>query len=422
MPLYRACCLALTVTAMTFAIRAGILAQLGQDLGLSDARLGWINAMAFLGFPLATLAGGLFYNALGAKKLLFIAFVGHLLGLGLTIAADGFWLLLLSTFFVGLANGAVEAGCNPLIAQLYPNNKTVMLNRFHVWFPGGIVIGAIASKLMTDAAWHWQWHIAIMLLPTLIYGVMVWQQKLPNFVQAAQNGQNTLDNVKQLLNPLFVFLLLCMTLTATTELGTQQWIERILGASGVSGMTIMALMTSIMCVGRYFGGPLIRRFHPVGVLLGSAIFACIGIGSMSVATGDWIYLSAVLFAMGVTYFWPTMLGMVAQELPQTGALGLSVMGGAGMFAVSMFNPVIGHWIDKANATAANLGLSERQSEIFAGQSVLSNLTVFPAVLIVCFAGLYWFYRKNTLLDVKQERVKKEQVKKEIKGDMARGIS
>ncbi|MFT4930098.1 MAG: MFS family permease, partial [Phenylobacterium sp.] len=161
--LYRVCCLALTVTAMTFAIRAGILAQLGQDLGLSDARLGWINAMAFLGFPLATLVGGFFYNALGAKKLLIIAFVGHLLGLGLTMMADGFWLLLVSTFFIGLANGAVEAGCNPLIAQLYPDNKTVMLNRFHVWFPGGIVIGAIASKLMTDAGFAWQWQIAIMV-------------------------------------------------------------------------------------------------------------------------------------------------------------------------------------------------------------------------------------------------------------------
>ncbi|MFT4928985.1 MAG: MFS family permease, partial [Phenylobacterium sp.] len=183
----------------------------------------------------------------------------------------------------------------------------------------------------------------------------------------------------------------------TTELGTQQWIERILGASGVSGMTIMALMTSIMCVGRYFGGPLIHRFHPVGVLLGSAIFAFIGIGSMSVASGEWIYVSAVLFAIGVTYFWPTMLGMVAQELPQTGALGLSVMGGAGMFAVSLWNPVIGHWVDQAHHKAANTGLSDVQNQIFAGQSVLSNLAIFPAVLILFFTGLYLFYRKNSLL-------------------------
>jgi len=109
--LFVASCLALTVTSMTFAIRAGILSQLGEDFQLNDTQLGWINSMAFLGFPIATVFGGLLYNSLGPKKLIVVAFFGHLLGLVLTIYATGFWGLLISTFFIGFANGAVEAGC-----------------------------------------------------------------------------------------------------------------------------------------------------------------------------------------------------------------------------------------------------------------------------------------------------------------------
>ena len=260
--LFRACCLALTVTAMTFAIRAGILSQLSSDFNLSDSQLGWVNSMAFLGFPVAMIIGGALYNQLGAKKLLITAFICHLLGLILTISANGFWGLLISTFFIGFANGAVEAGCNPLIAQTYKDNKTTMLNRFHVWFPGGIVIGAIISKLMTDAGLSWQLQIAVMLVPTAIYGVMVLKQQFPPLHKTMTTS--TVSNIKALSKPLFIFMALCMTLTATTELGTQQWIDRILAASGASPMLIMAMITGFMAVGRYFAGPVIKRLNPVG--------------------------------------------------------------------------------------------------------------------------------------------------------------
>ncbi|WDE10698.1 MFS transporter [Thalassomonas haliotis] len=382
--LFTACCIALMVTAMTFAIRAGILSQLGQDFSLSDGELGWVNSMAFLGFPLATLIGGAIYNAVGAKKLLIAAFICHLLGLLLTINATGFWSLLISTFFIGFANGAVEAGCNPLIAALYPDNKTTMLNRFHVWFPGGIVIGAVTSKLMTDMGLGWQLQIAVMLLPALVYGVLVLKQEFPALSQAATS---TLANIKALASPLFLFMLICMTLTATTELGTQQWIERILGASGASPMLIMALITGLMAFGRYFAGPLIHRLNPAGVLLASAILASAGIYAMSLASGWTVYPAAILFALGVTYFWPTMLGFVAENNPQTGAIGLSVIGGMGMFAVSMWNPVIGSWIDDARSQALASQASAAQAELQAGQAVLSNLTLFPLTLILAFTLL-----------------------------------
>jgi len=378
---------------MTFAIRAGILSQLSDDFGLSDSQLGWVNSMAFLGFPVAMMIGGFLYNQLGAKKLLVTAFICHLTGLILTITATDFWGLLVSTFFIGFANGAVEAGCNPLIAQIYKDNKTTMLNRFHVWFPGGIVIGAITSKFMTDAGLGWKLQIAVMLLPTLIYGFMVLKQQFPQLHKTITTS--TISNIKALSTPLFIFMALCMTLTATTELGTQQWIDRILTASGASPMLIMAMITGLMAVGRYFAGPVIHRLNPVGVLLSSAIIATAGIYSMSIATGNAVYFSAILFAIGVTYFWPTMIGFIAEYVPQTGALGLSLIGGAGMFAVSLWNPVIGQWIDSARVQATSITSNTSEAELLAGQSVLANLTLFPMVLIFAFALLYFYMNKRS---------------------------
>ena len=390
--LFIACCLALTVTAMTFAIRAGILGQLSQRFSLSDTQLGWINAMAFLGFPVATMLGGLLYNFLGAKKLVLIAFIGHLLGLLLTMNAEGFWTLLISSFCIGFANGSVEAACNPLIADIYHKNKTTMLNRFHVWFPGGVVIGALISKSMTDMSFGWQAQIAIMLVPTIIYGYLIVTQKFP---KTTNINTSTSVNIKALFSPLFLFIAFCMTLTTTSELGTQQWIERILGSSGASPMLIMAMITGVMAVGRYFAGPLIHKFNPAGVLLYSAVVTTLGIYSMSIATGNMVYFSALLFALGVTYFWPTMVGFVAENIPKSGALGMSILGGIGMFAVSLWNPIIGGWIDKARLEALAVNNSPALAELAAGQATLANLSIFPFVLIFAFTALVIFMRKPT---------------------------
>lgn len=185
-----------------------------------------------------------------------------------------------------------------------------------------------------------------------------------------------------------------MTLTATTELGTQQWISGILGASGASPMIILALMTGIMAVGRYYAGPIVHRLNPVGVLVCSAVFASIGMFLLSQASGSMVYVAAIIFAVGVTYFWPTMLGCVSEYTPQTGALGLSIIGGAGMFAVSMWNPVIGSWIDNTASEAQGQNLTAEQIQVLSGQAVLENLLVFPVILIVAFVVLYVVIKKR----------------------------
>ena len=388
--LFNASCIALIVTAMTFAIRAGILSQLGADFNLSDTELGWVNSMAFFGFPVATIVGGLLYNIFGPKKLMWVAFISHLLGLLLTIFAGGFWTLLISTFFIGFANGSVEAACNPMIADMYHKNQTTMLNKFHVWFPGGIVIGALCAYFMGNAGIGWQVQIAIMLIPTLIYAFLIFGQPFP---ENEHLETSTGENIKHLLTPLYIFMAICMTLTATTELGTQQWVERILGNAGAHPMLVLVLITGLMAVGRYFAGPVIHRLNPVGVLLISAIIATIGIVLMSQATGGMVYFAAILFAIGVMYFWPTMIGFVGEYMPNTGALGMSLIGGAGMFATSLWQPVIGGWLDSERAQALANGLSAEAADLAAGQATLDNIAVFPAILIVAFGVLFIFRKK-----------------------------
>ena len=388
--IFFACCLSLMVTAMTFAIRAGILSELSSDFAFSDTQLGWINSMAFLGFPVATILGGLIYNQVGAKNLLLIAFIGHLLGLILTIFSGGFWGLLISTFCIGFANGSVEAGANPLIADMYHHNKTTMLNKFHVWFPGGIVIGALIVFTMTRIGIPWQWQIAIMLIPTLTYGYLVSSQAFPPI----QNSEiSTSTNIRSLFSPLYIFMLLCMTLTATTELGTQQWVERILGDSGAHPMLILAMVTGLMAVGRYFAGPMVHLLNPAGLLLAGSLVAAIGIYLMSISSGAAVYLAALLFALGVMYFWPTMLGFISEYQAKTGAMGLSLIGGLGMFSVSIWNPIIGHWLDTAREQATAKGAALGAVDLIAGQATLAKLALFPCALVVLF-GLLFFYMRS----------------------------
>lgn len=398
--LFLASCIALVVTSMTFAIRAGILQKLGVDFGLSDTELGYITAMAFLGFPIATIIGGPLYNALGPKTLGYIAFTAHLLGLTLTALSTDFWGLFISTFLVGFANGMVEAAFNPMIADMFPQAKTKMLNRFHVWFPGGIVIGSLVSQAMSEMSWQAQ--ILVMLAPTLAYGALFFGQAFP--AHRHELSGSSQENLKAMLSPLYLFILGCMFLTATTELGTQQWVERLLGKAGAEPLLVLALVTGLMAVGRFFAGPVVHRLNPTGMLWGSAMVSTLGIYLMSIAEGGMVYVAAVVFAIGVCYFWPTMLGFVAEYIPRAGAFGMSIVGGAGMFATSIFQPIIGGWLDEARQTALAEGLAPKVAELAAGRAALGNIVILPAILIVLFGGLFFYMRNRHHQPETPERV------------------
>lgn len=391
--LFYGSCFALITTALSFSIRAGILPQLGEELSLSAEQLGFINAMWFVGFPISMVIGGLIYHKVGGKAIMQFAFFAHALGIVLTIYSGSYIGLLISTLLIGLGNGCTEAACNPMIADAYEGNRmSKMLNRFHMWFPGGIVIGSLVSKFMTDSGFGWESQIWIIMIPTLIYAYLFFGQDWPK--AKVQEAATLQGNFKAMVSPLFIFMIACMALTAISEFGPQQWVGLILSKSGAQPMLILALVTGLMAVARFFGGQMVHTFDQTGVLLGSAILATIGVYLFSTQTGAMAYVAAIFFALGIAYFWPNMIGFVADKIPKSGALGMSIIGAVGMFSTSIFQPIIGSWIDADKEEAAANGLTGDELELVAGQETLETMTIFPAILIVLFTILWFWMRKR----------------------------
>lgn len=385
--LFLASCFALITTAMSFAIRGDIMGDLEKGFLLNKEQLGLIAGTAFWGFTLSMLAGGSLCDWVGMKKLLWLAMAGHAAGVVVTIVAGGFWMLFTGTLLIGLANGMVEAACNPLIASLYPDNKTTKLNHFHVWFPGGIVLGGIASYLLTLGDFNWQLKMAALLVPLAVYIVLFYGQLFPE-TERVKSGVSSSAMFAGLLRPLFLLMVGCMMLTASTELGPGQWIPNILTASaGVSGILVLVWINGLMALGRQFAGPVVHKLSPTGVLLASSFFSLLGLLALGYAHGPVMtFAAASLFALGVCYFWPTMLGFVAERCPQTGAIGLAVMGGAGMLSVSFILPVMGALLDQNIASSgAAMG----------GALTLRTVALLPGLLLLVFGILYFKDRKHS---------------------------
>lgn len=400
--LFTASCLALLVTSLSFGIRAGILNDLGVKFQLNASELGTITATAFWGFPLAIIIGGFIVDIIGMKKLLVLAFILHLLGIVLTVFAGGYWTLFFSTLLIGIANGTVEAACNPLVASLFPENKTTKLNHFHLWFPAGIVIGTLVVFLLNKIGVSWQVEVATMLIPTLIYGYLFSKLKFPVTERVAAGVSNK-EMYKSVLSGLFLFMIICMFGTAITELFTNQWIDVLFKTVTDNALLILTFVAGVQVLGRAFAGPIVHRLSPQGVLLASAILSALGIYMLVHLHGTAIFGGAIVFGLGVAFFWPCMIGFVAENLPKTGAVGLNLMGGAGMFAVSVYMIFMGGYYDRLMITKLPAGSSldtyrsaaagTDMHRIFdearsaTGPEVLNSTLIITVILVVAFAGL-----------------------------------
>lgn len=392
--LFCASCVALIVTAMSFALRGGAASAWAGEFHLSNEQIGWINGTAFWGFTLAMIVGGPLCDLLGLGAIMRIAFVGHLAGVLLTIFAWDYWSLYAGTLIFGIANGSVEAACNPLITTLFPGDKTTKLNAFHVWFPGGIVIGGLLAYLLGHLGLGWKIQFACMLIPLAAYGMMFMREKFPK-TERVEQGISTGTMFAACLNPLFILMVACMLLTAATELAPNQWIPNILTNAGVSGMLVLVWITGIQAVGRMFAGVFVHRIAPEGMLLASAAISAIGLYALSISTGAMLFAAATVFAVGVCFFWPTMLGYVSERFPKTGALGLAIMGGAGMLSVSIVLPVMGRIYDAG--IAARLTPGEKATAVIeaaAGLQTLGRVAALPCLLLVVFCLVFFLQKRS----------------------------
>lgn len=359
--LFIASCLSLVVTAMIFALRGNV-----EDLVIGDpvvgsffnpaesrSQYGWISTMAFFGFAASIFAASPMLDTLGMRNLLYLACGLHILGVLGFIAAPNYQVMTYAMLLAGFGNGLVEAVINPLIATVYPEEKVHKLNVLHSWWPGGLIIGGLLGYLMKQAHLSWKVQMGVILLPTLVYGLLIFGQKFP-LTERAASGISTGDMLKTALNPAFLLLLFCMMITASIELAPGQMVDSVLNKlAGMSGILILVYGSALMFVLRYFAGPIAHKLSPIGMMCVSVVLAAVGLFMLSgVSSAPMAYVAATIFYVGVCFMWPTMLGITSERFPQGGAFTMGLMGFAGQFMLGIVIFNMGKVRDKVGDAAS----------------------------------------------------------------------
>ena len=262
-------------------------------------------------------------------------------------------------FMFSLANGMCEAAINPLVATLYPKQKTHYLNILHAGWPGGLILGGLLAFCFVGekcviTPLRWEIPMMFFLVPTLWYGYITFKEKFP-ISEARAAGVKFGEMLAEFAAPVLLFLLFLHGLVGYVELGTDSWITNIMGGYIKNSVLLLVYTAGLMFVLRFFAGPIVERINPLGLLFVSACLGCAGLFMMGtmlgVGSGVGILIAATIYGVGKTFLWPTMLGVVGERFPKGGALVMGAMGGVGMLSAGLLGgPGIGYTQD-VNATA-----------------------------------------------------------------------
>ena len=384
--LFWACFISLMATSFGFAIRAMLITEWGEEFHLSKTQMGDILGVGLWPFAISIVIFSLIIDRIGYGKAMIFAFVCHISSVIITLFANGFEMLYVGTLIFALGNGTIEATINPVVVTLFKENKTKWMNILHAGWPGGMVVsGIFAMSLGPDV--KWQYKIAILLVPMLLYGILMLNKKFPvhERVKAGVSFREMLSEVgilgaliivslmvfevgnffnsalwlniviiviivgvfgvytRSLGRPLFIFLLLIMFPLAITELGTDSWIVDLmsysLGKMGLQAGWILVYTAAIMTIFRSIAGPLLKIFKPIGLLMLCSVVAAIALFSLSLASGILIFVVATVYGFAKAYFWPTMIGIAGERFPKGGALTLNMITGVGMIGVGIVGAV-----------------------------------------------------------------------------------
>lgn len=354
-------CLAIIPTGASFSLVSNILYQLKTEFILTNAHVGYIGGAVLWGMALSLLLVGPFLERFGLKKATVGAFFGHIIGTTLFLAAflfagypSAFWILLSGAAILGVGNGLIEVSGNPLVPALYPDKRTTKLNHFHAFFPGGMVLGGLIGWLMVQAGTlgvvnigHWTFQIATIYIPIIIYGIILLPEKFPK-TETEEAGVPIREMLKYTFtHPLVLGLILLMMLTLSFELGPMRWIPEVLQAAGVHGILVLVWISGLMMILRLFAETFVEKFAPTGMLLGGAFITGIGLLMFSfIESGLFMLLvAASVFATGVAFFMPTMVGLMSERFPKAGSIGIVLMIGFGLIASGTLNGVMGQIAD-----------------------------------------------------------------------------
>jgi MFS family permease len=360
-----------------FGIRNTILDVWGTQFGFTKGDLGIITGFGLTGFGFTIIGCSLIADRIGYRPLMMLAFLLHTSSAvvmmlaapaNATIKDGAFWCLCVSNFMFSLANGVCESVINPLVATLYPNQKTHYLNILHAGWPGGLVVGTMLAYCFcgrdaTVVEVPWELSVAFFLPPVLYYGFVVFTRKFP-ISEARAAGVSFGTMLAEFASPIFIMLVILHGMVGYVELGTDSWITNIQQAViHEKAMLVFIWTSSIMFVLRFFAGPIVERINPLGLLFISAVLGCAGLfwlGSTSEGLLV-IFAASTVYGLGKTFFWPTMLGVVGERFPKGGALTMGTIGGVGMLSAGLLGgPGIGYKQDYY----ASKKLKQEQPQVF----------------------------------------------------------
>jgi len=391
--LFVASCVSLVTTSMVFAIRGDVAGPMSSAFQITNEQMGLIFSPAFWAFTIAIFLSGGLVDVVGMRSLHVLSAVGYVIGVGLVLLAPhptapvssifaetGTTLLYIGFLVMGLSQGLVEGVINPLVATIYSDQKTKRLNMLHAWWPGGLVIGGLLAVAMTNLFnASWQMKLGTILVPAVVYLAMALSQEYPKTERVASNV-STAEMWKEAGKPLFLLLFVCMWMTAAAELGPDQWFPKVMGdlVPQLQGVLFLVYTAGLMFLLRTFGSGIAHK-NPIGTLFVCSILTGVGLywlGGLQPGTSAVVaFAAATIFGVGKTYFWPTMLGVTAEQFPRGGALLISLMGGAGMLSVAVALPIMGARIDKFGPGAA-----------------LQMVAGLGGILAVIFGGLFLYFK------------------------------
>jgi MFS family permease len=353
----------LVAAGMGFSIFGGILGDLGGQFGFTKSDLGAITGGGLAGFGFTIIFFSFFADRVGYKPLLIGAFFLHVLSVVIRVSATpvfsasgkdaAYNMLYWGAFVFSLGNGLCEAAINPLTATLFPRNKTHYLNILHAGWPLGLVIGGLINYLFagnTAAVTHVRWEILLALyaLPALYYGFVVITSRFP-ISEAKAAGLTVGQMVSHVFAPLLLFLFLIHAMIGYVELGTDGWVQNIQNyIIGNKSFLLFVYTSLLMFILRFFAGPIVHKINPLGLLFISAVFGAVGLYWLgTINTVTMAFAAATVFALGKTFYWPTMLGVIGERFPKAGAIAMGLSGGIGMLSAGLLGgPGIGYTQDR----------------------------------------------------------------------------
>lgn len=380
------------------------------DKAHSAEMIASILGLPFLGFAVTIAIGSPLLDYIGMGLLLPLSGVFLSLGMLLMIFAGDiasgggvYTVLWVGALVAGIGWGLVETVVNPLIAALYPDNKPGRLNAVHAWWPGGLVIGGLLGVGLSHLGVGWQVKLGVVFLPAIALLALCAGMKFPPTERAAA-GIPAKEMFRELANPLFLVLFASMFLTAASELAPGQWVDLALSRTvHMPGILLLVYVSGLMFLMRNFAGPLVHKFSSIGLLWLSCLGAALGLYALSVANSPvTALLAATLWGTGVCYMWPTMLATASERFPRGGALLMGLMGTAGTLSIQFVLPIMGSIFDNkkielaggADAFKALPPGPELERVLgIAAQTSFRDVAVLPAVLLLVFAGI-WFYDRS----------------------------